>query len=200
MRVKHLAAASAASGLLTLGLAPSAYAAPPSSTVVVQPGTVAPGGQVSVFGIACTASTGTATSSVFSAPIPLSMLSNALGGVGTVSKHARPGTWRVNVSCGDKRYTGWISVCSCSGKPTPTPSATPTRTPTPTPTHSSKPVPSGKPKPGHPRGGAATGDGASQASAASSTDSLGFGAVLTAGGLGVGAVAVRRRRRAGGQG
>jgi hypothetical protein len=190
VRVKHLAAASAASGLLTLGLVPSAYAAPPSSTVVVKPDTVAPGGQVSVFGIACTVPTGTATSSVFTAPIPLSMLSNATGGVGTVSKHARPGTWRVIVTCGGKRFTGWISVCDCAGKPTPTP----------TPNPSSSGVPSGKPKPVRPRGGAATGDGASQASAASGAESLGLGAVLTAAGLGVGAVAVRRRRRAGDQG
>jgi len=204
VRVKHLAAASAASALLTLGLVPSAYAAPPSGSVVVQPDTVAPGGQVSVFGMQCVAPTGTATSSVFTAPIPLAMLSNVTGGVGMVSKHARPGTWRVNVTCGGKHFTGWISVCDCSGKPSPTPTVTPTRTPTPTPsaTHSSGVVPSGKPtpKPVRPHGGAATGDGASQASAASGAGSLGFGAVLTAAGLGVGAVVVRRRRRAGDQG
>jgi hypothetical protein len=108
--VKQLVAASAASGVLVLGLAPDAFAA--SSSVVVQPNTVAPGGQVSVFGIACTAETGTATSAAFAAPIGLSMLSNATGGVGTVSTAAKPGTWKVTVSCGSKRYTGWVTVRS----------------------------------------------------------------------------------------
>jgi hypothetical protein len=171
--VKHLVATSAASAVLALGLAPAAFAAS-SSSVVVQPGKVAPGGQVSVFGLDCTASTGTATSAAFSAPIPLSMLSNATGGVGTVSNKARPGTWRVTVTCGGKRYTGWVSVCPCGVKPT---------------SSSGRPV-----------GGAATGDGASQASAASGTGGLGSGTVLTAAGLGVVAVVVRRRRRSGNQG
>lgn len=110
MRVKHLVAASAASGIVALALvAPAAGAA---SSVVVQPGVAMPGGQISVFGLACTASTGTATSPAFTAPISLSMLSNSTGGVGTVSTNAKPGTWPVTVTCGAKTFTGSITVGS----------------------------------------------------------------------------------------
>jgi hypothetical protein len=135
VRVKQLVAASAASGILALGLAPSASAG--SSSVVVQPGTVAPGGQVSVFGTQCKASTGTATSPAFSSPISLSMLSNSTGGVGTVSSSAKPGTWPVTVTCGTQTFTGSVTVSSAV-MPSPVPS-----------------------------GGAATGDGSSQSSVAS---------------------------------
>ena len=114
MRVKQLVAASAASGIIALGFAPAASAA--ASSVVVQPGSVAPGSQVSVFGTQCTASTGTATSAAFAAPISLSMLSNTTGGVGMVSSSAKPGTWAVTVTCGSQTFTGWVTV---AGKTTP---------------------------------------------------------------------------------
>ena len=114
MRLKHLVAASAASGILALGFVSGASAA--SSSVVVQPGSVAAGGQVSVFGTQCTASTGMATSAAFAAPISLSMLSNSTGGVGMVSASAKPGTWAVTVKCGSQTFTGWVTV---SGKTTP---------------------------------------------------------------------------------
>jgi hypothetical protein len=190
VRVKHLVAASAASGILAFGLAPDASAAP--SSVVVQPHIVAPGGQVSVFGNDCTSDTGRATSSVFTAPIQLSMLSNSLGGVGTVSTKARPGTWKVFVTCGGKHFTGLVSVCKCGGKPSPSPSASPSTEPSTSP--SSSPSAAAPSATARPRGGAATGDGASQAAAGSGLTALGSGAVLTVAGLGLGAVAVRRRR------
>jgi hypothetical protein len=108
VRVKQLVAAGAASGIVALGFVPSATAA--SSSVVVQPGTAAPGSQVSVFGTQCAASTGTATSAAFAAPIALSMLSNSTGGVGTISSNAKPGTWPVTVKCGSQTFTGWVTV------------------------------------------------------------------------------------------
>jgi len=117
MRIKQLAAAGAAAGLVALGGAAAAQAAA-SGDVSVQPGTVAPGGQVSVFGLSCTASTGTATSPAFSAPIALSMLSNSTGGVGTVSSSAKPGTWPVTVTCGNKTLTGSITVVAAVTTPT----------------------------------------------------------------------------------
>jgi hypothetical protein len=110
MRFKQFAAASAAAGLVVLGGASAAQAATASGSVSVQPGSVAPGGQVSVYGLSCTATTGTATSSAFSAPISLAMLANSTGGVGTVSTSAKPGSYPVNVTCGSMKLTGWITV------------------------------------------------------------------------------------------
>jgi hypothetical protein len=92
-----------------LGGATAAQAAA-SGNVSVQPGSVAPGGQVSVYGLSCTATTGTATSSAFSAPISLSMLANSTGGVGNVSASAKPGTYPVTVTCGSMKLSGWITV------------------------------------------------------------------------------------------
>jgi hypothetical protein len=109
MRFKQFAAASAAAGLVVLGGATAAQAAS-SGNVSVQPGSVAPGGQVSVYGLSCTATTGTATSSAFSAPISLSMLANSTGGVGNVSASAKPGTYPVTVTCGSMKLSGWITV------------------------------------------------------------------------------------------
>ena len=109
MRFKQFAAASAAAGLVVLGGATAAQAAS-SGNVSVQPGSVAPGGQVSVYGLSCTATTGTATSSAFSAPISLSMLANSTGGVGNVSASAKPGTYPVTVTCGSMKLTGSITV------------------------------------------------------------------------------------------
>ena len=108
MRFHQLAAACAAAGLVVLGGACAAQAA--SGDVSVQPGSAAPGGQVSVYGLPCTASAGTATSSAFSAPISLSMLSNSTGGVGNVSTAAQPGTYPVTVTCGSMTLTGSITV------------------------------------------------------------------------------------------
>lgn len=116
MRIKQLAAAGAAAGLVAFCGAGTAQAA--SGDVSVQPGTVAPGGQVSVFGLSCTASTGTATSPAFTAPIALSMLSNSTGGVGTVSSSARPGTWPVVVKCGNKTLVGSVTVVAAVSTPT----------------------------------------------------------------------------------
>lgn len=108
MRFKQFAAASAAAGLVVLGGATAAQAA--AGNVSVQPGSAAPGGQVSVYGLSCTATTGTATSSAFAAPISLSMLSNSTGGVGNVSASAKPGTYPVTVTCGSMTLTGSITV------------------------------------------------------------------------------------------
>jgi hypothetical protein len=199
VRVIHLLAAGAAAAALALGAVPAAHAAPPGS-VIVQPGTVAPGGQVSVFAPSCDAPTGTASSSAFAATIPLAMLHTMTGGVGFIGKTARPGTWRVYVTCGRQHFTGWVSVCHCGHpSPSPSPSASPSKSATPSasPSASSSKSAAPKPTPTHarPHGGAATGDGATQDAAASSgAGSLGTGALLLAGGLGLGAVAVRRRR------
>jgi hypothetical protein len=110
MRFKQFAAASAAAGLVVLGGATAAQAAAGSGNVSVQPGIAAPGGQVSVYGLSCTATTGTATSSAFAAPISLSMLANSTGGVGNVSASAKPGTYPVTVTCGTMKLTGSITV------------------------------------------------------------------------------------------
>lgn len=109
MRFKQFAAAAATAGLVVLGGAGAAQAAT-SGNVSVQPGSLAPGGQVSVYGLSCTASTGTATSTAFAAPISLSMLSNSTGGVGNVSASAKPGTYPVTVTCGSMTLTGSITV------------------------------------------------------------------------------------------
>ena len=109
MRFKQFAAAAATAGLVVLGGAGAAHAAT-SGNVSVQPGSLAPGGQVSVYGLSCTASTGTATSTAFAAPISLSMLSNSTGGVGNISASAKPGTYPVTVTCGSMTLTGSITV------------------------------------------------------------------------------------------
>jgi hypothetical protein len=109
MRFKQFAAASATAGLVVLAGAGAAQAAA-SGNVSVQPGSLTPGGQVSVYGLSCTASTGTATSAAFAAPISLSMLSNSTGGVGNVSASAKPGTYPVTVTCGSMTLTGSITV------------------------------------------------------------------------------------------
>lgn len=84
----------------------------PSGNMSVQPGSVEPGGQVSVYGLACTADNGTATSSAFVADIPLSTLSNSTGGVGTISPSAKPGMYSVYLTCGSMKMTGRVIVTS----------------------------------------------------------------------------------------
>ena len=203
MRAKHFAAASAMSGILTpgaaaagilaLGLvagAPAPAARAASGPVVVQPSVVRPGGFVSVFGMDCTAPTGTADSPVFAHPIKLAMLSNVTGGIAKISGHAAPGRWPVTLKCGDKTYTGW---CKVTGPhPSPSPSTHPSSSAVPTP--GPRPKPTAMPLV-PPRGGAATGDGASQAAASTG---LGSGALLAAIGVGAGTIMLRRRRSHGG--
>jgi hypothetical protein len=116
MYVKKVLAATAAAGVVALTGAGAAQAA--TSSVVVQPGTAMAGAQVSVYGTACTASTGTATSNAFAAPIPLSMLSNSTGGVGNIAAGAKPGTYSVMVTCGSQSFTGSVMVAPNGGAKT----------------------------------------------------------------------------------
>ena len=169
-----MAAVGAIAGFVALGGAGAASAAQAASmpaaasgNVSVQPGSVAPGGQVSVYGLSCVASTGMATSPAFAANIPLSMLSNSTGGVGAVSSSAKPGTYPVTVTCGSMTLTGSVTV---------------TRTSTGTGGTSTVP-----------KGGAATGDGASLISG-SSDGAVETGACLALAGVGLGLIAMRRRR------
>jgi hypothetical protein len=113
-----MAAASAVAGMVALGGASAASAqmaadpSTPSGNMSVQPASAAPGDQVSVYGLACQASDGTATSSAFAADIPLSTLSNSTGGIGTISPNAQPGMYPVYVTCGSMKMTGRVVVTS----------------------------------------------------------------------------------------
>lgn len=63
-----------------------------------------------VYGLSCSASTGTATSPAFTAPVPLSMLSNATGGSATVKSGLAAGSYPVTVTCGSVTVTGSLTV------------------------------------------------------------------------------------------
>ena len=99
--------------------APSGPAASPSGTthtsaanypVDLQPQTAAAGSHVMVYGLTCSATTGTASSDAFVAPVALSMISNATGGSATVKPGTAPGRYTVKVTCGDITATGTLTV------------------------------------------------------------------------------------------
>ena len=92
------------------GTAASASASSSDYPVDLQPGTVAPGGTVSVYGMTCSAATGTAVSSAFTGKVALSMLSNATGGVATVKSGLAAGQYPVTVTCGSITATGTLTV------------------------------------------------------------------------------------------
>jgi hypothetical protein len=108
--------ASAAASTQDTGAATSASggagspSASPGYPVDLQPATAAPGGQVAVYGLTCSASTGTATSSAFTGKVALSMLSNATGGIATVKAGLAAGSYPVTVVCGDITVTGTLTV------------------------------------------------------------------------------------------
>lgn len=78
--------------------------------VDLQPPTAAPGSQVMVYGLSCVATTGTATSTAFSARVALSVISNATGGAATVKPGLAPGRYPVTVTCGNITATGTLTV------------------------------------------------------------------------------------------
>jgi cytoskeletal protein RodZ len=78
--------------------------------VDLQPGTAAPGSQVSVYGLSCTATTGTAVSQAFTGRVALAMLSNATGGIATVKPGLAAGRYTVTVICGSITATGTLTV------------------------------------------------------------------------------------------
>ena len=105
-------AASAQASAATGAAAPTS---PPSSgpanyPVDLQPQTAAPGSHVMVYGLTCSATTGTASSDAFAAPVALSMISNATGGSATVKPGTAPGRYTVKVRCGDITATGTLTV------------------------------------------------------------------------------------------
>jgi hypothetical protein len=63
-----------------------------------------------VYGLTCWAATGTATSSAFTAPAALSMISNATGGSATVKPGLAAGRYAVTVTCGKVTATGTLTV------------------------------------------------------------------------------------------
>jgi hypothetical protein len=78
--------------------------------VDLQPATIAPGGQVYVYGLSCTSETGTATSQAFTGKAALSILSDATGGSATVKSGLAAGGYTVTVTCGSITATGTLTV------------------------------------------------------------------------------------------
>ncbi|MDK1474974.1 hypothetical protein QNO07_16380 [Streptomyces sp. 549] len=143
--VSRLAAAGALSAVAVVGAACPATAGP-SDDVNVQPDPVAPGSGFSVYGTQCAGDNGMAR---FKAPeggaelpdIDLGMLSNALGGTGTVPAGAPPGSYRVTVLCDGETYFGTLKVADTSSTAAPTddPTASKPTTPTAPPTTPTEP-------------------------------------------------------------
>lgn len=90
--------------------ASAAKSGPANYPVDLQPPTAAPGSRVMVYGLSCSDPTGTATSSAFTAPVALSMISNATGGGATVRPGLAAGSYPVTVTCGKITATGTLNV------------------------------------------------------------------------------------------
>lgn len=103
------AQASAATGAAAAPSSP-ANSSPANYPVDLQPQTAAPGSHVMVYGLTCSATTGTASSDAFAAPVALSMISNATGGSATVKPGIAPGRYPVKVTCGEITATGTLTV------------------------------------------------------------------------------------------
>ena len=88
----------------------TATGTPANYPVDLQPSTAAPGSRVMVYGMTCSATTGTAVSSAFTAKVALSTLSDATGGAATVKPGLAAGKYPVTVSCGDITVTGTLTV------------------------------------------------------------------------------------------
>ena len=104
------AAGSTASASTSASTAASASASSSNYPVDLQPSTAAPGSNVSVYGMSCSASTGTATSEAFTGKVALSMLSNATGGIATVKSGLAAGQYPVTITCGSITVTGTLTV------------------------------------------------------------------------------------------
>lgn len=108
------AQASAATGAAVAPSSPvkssPANSSPANYPVDLQPQTAAPGSHVMVYGLTCSATTGTASSDAFAAPVALSMISNATGGSATVKPGIAPGRYTVKVTCGEITATGTLTV------------------------------------------------------------------------------------------
>ena len=169
MRMTRWAGLGLATATNILATATGASAA--ANPVVVQLGTVAAGGQVSIFdGGNCTSPfTGVATFSGGGGsvipPVALSLLNNQTGGVTTIPASTKPGTYGVQVVCEKAAgstdiFEGSITITAATGSTTTIP-----------------------------HGAAATGDGASLSGGGTAGASI---AALSGAAL-LGAIAYRRR-------
>lgn len=95
---------------LTGTAVPVAATGPANFPVDLQPRTAAPGDKVMVYGLTCSAETGTATSAAFTDSVGLSMLSNAAGGEATVRSALAAGRYTVTVTCGGRTLQGTLTV------------------------------------------------------------------------------------------
>lgn len=93
-----------------VGTAPGSPSASEGYPVDLQPAAAAPGAQVMVYGMTCSASTGTATSPAFTGKVALSTLSDATGGAATVKPGLAAGSYPVTVVCGSITVTGTLTV------------------------------------------------------------------------------------------
>ena len=93
-----------------VGTAAGSPSASEGYPVDLQPANAAPGAQVMVYGLTCSASTGTATSPAFTGKVALSMLSDATGGAATVKPGLAAGSYPVTVECGSITVTGTLTV------------------------------------------------------------------------------------------
>ncbi|MFI7101573.1 hypothetical protein ACIBK8_19620 [Streptomyces sp. NPDC050161] len=106
MQIRHVLRHAPATGALAASVALTcvgpALAAGGSDSVTIQPDPVSPGEEFSVFdGGRCPGGTGEATFDGAGIPkMKLSMLSNQVGGTGTVPKATKPGTYTVTITCG----------------------------------------------------------------------------------------------------
>jgi hypothetical protein len=170
MRAVRIATVSATVGAAILGMAGAASAdSAGANPIVVVPSNPAPGAQISVFdGGNCPNGAGTAT---FTGPsvidsVPLSTLSNQVGGVTPIPQDARPGMYTVTIACkGGGTFFGTMTISGGNRNF----------------------------QGFSPSGGAATGDGASLGSGGTT---LGAGSAAAAGAAFLGVAAYRRRRAA----
>ncbi|MCB5911117.1 hypothetical protein [Streptomyces pinistramenti] len=112
MQIQHVLRHAPATGALAasvalIGAGP-ALASGGADSVIVQPAPVSPGEEFSVFdGGRCPGGTGEATFGGAGIPkMKLSMLSDQVGGTGTVPKTTKPGSYTVTITCGGGRGGG----------------------------------------------------------------------------------------------
>jgi hypothetical protein len=108
-RISRLTATGFAVATIALSAAPIAQAAPGDTTITPNPAT--PGSTVNIFNRSCTASSGTASSAAFTATATLGPGADVpLAGEAMVSKSAKPGTFKVTISCGTQTFTTTLTV------------------------------------------------------------------------------------------
>ena len=114
-RISRFTATGFTVATLALSAAPMAQAATSDTSITPNPATA--GSTVNIFNRSCTASSGTATSSVFTAPASLGPGADVpLAGQTTISKSASPGTFAVTISCGSQTFSSSITIVP-SGAP-----------------------------------------------------------------------------------